>query len=324
MSTTVAQHELTSYLSDAYSIEEQALQQLRAAPDAVDDAVLAAPFEQHLGETEDHKRQVSERLNVLGGTPSTMKSLVMRAGGMAFILFAESQPDTPGKLVAHAYSYEHMEEAAYELLMRTADRAGDIDTVDMARRIADSERTMAGRLEALFDRAVERSLGDVPRDDLADQLTKYLTDAHAIEMQSIQLLERGREMVDDEPLAHLMREHLEESRGHEKAISRLLKQRGAAPNLLKDAAMRLGALNWGAFFQAHPDTPGKLVAFAYAFEHLEIGGYEQLRRVAERAGDESAAAEVERLLVEERAAAEKLRASFDHAVDAALAAKSED
>ena len=33
--------------------------------------------------------------------------------------------------------------------------------------------------------------------------------------------------------------------------------------------------------QAHPDTPGKLAAFVYAFEHLEIGGYEQLARVAQ-------------------------------------------
>ena len=44
--------------------------------------------------------------------------------------------------------------------------------------------------------------------------------------------------------------------------------------------MRLGAVNWATFFKAHPDTPGKVAAFAYAFEHLEIGGYEQLLRVA--------------------------------------------
>lgn len=29
------------------------------------------------------------------------------------------------------------------------------------------------------------------------------------------------------------------------------------------------ALNGGAFFQAHPDTPAKLADFAFAFEHLE-------------------------------------------------------
>jgi ferritin-like metal-binding protein YciE len=321
MSTTVAQHELTSYLSDAHSIEEQSLQQLRAAPKAAGDPQIAAAFEQHIPETEGHKHAVDERLAALGGSPSTFKDVVMRAGGVAFILFAESQPDTPGKLVAHAYSYEHLEEAGYELLARTADRGGDVETAEMARRIAGEERTMAGRLEALFDRSTERSLESVPEQDLGEQLVKYLTDAHAIEMQAIALLERGPEIVEDQQLAALLREHLEETRGHEERIRRMLKQRGAVPSLLKDAALRLGALNWGAFFQAHPDTPGKLIAFAYAFEHLEIGGYEQLRRVAERAGDVGAAGEIDRILVEERGAAAKLRASFDRAVDAALAAK---
>jgi ferritin-like metal-binding protein YciE len=86
-------------------------------------------------------------------------------------------------------------------------------------------------------------------------------------------------------------------------------------------AMRLGALNWGAFFQGQPDTPGKLAAFAFAFEHLEIGGYEQLRRVAERAGDAAAVSSVDTILGQERAAAALLRSAFDQAVDASLEAQ---
>ena len=85
--------------------------------------------------------------------------------------------------------------------------------------------------------------------------------------------------------------------------------------------MRLGALNWGGFFQAQPDTPGKLACFAFAFEHLEIGGYEQLRRVAERAGDAETARTAETILGEERSAAQKLEAAFDQAADAALKAQ---
>ena len=82
--------------------------------------------------------------------------------------------------------------------------------------------------------------------------------------------------------------------------------------------MRLGALNWGAFFAAQPDTPAKLCGFAYAFEHLEIAAYELLRRVAERAGDTETAEMAERILDEERAAAEKLRSLFPQALDASL------
>ena len=82
--------------------------------------------------------------------------------------------------------------------------------------------------------------------------------------------------------------------------------------------MRLGALNWGAFFQAHPDTPGKLAAFARAFEYLEVGGYEQLKRVAKRAGDEETASLVERILAQEREAAERIAGAFDQALTASL------
>ena len=46
----------------------------------------------------------------------------------------------------------------------------------------------------------------------------------------------------------------------------------------------MGGLNWGFFFQAQTDTPAKLAAFAYAYVHLKIAGYELLKRTALRAG----------------------------------------
>ena len=84
--------------------------------------------------------------------------------------------------------------------------------------------------------------------------------------------------------------------------------------------MAMGGLNWGGFFKAHPDTPGKLAAFAYAFEHLEIAGYELLKRVAQRAGDHETVALADRILADERGAADKIAAHFDHATEAALSA----
>lgn len=319
---TTARHELTSYLTDAHSIEEQALQQMRAAPRIAGDPLIASVFEQHIPETEWHEKAVRERLERMGGGPSTLKDVVMRAGGVAMLLFAKSQPDTPGKLVAHAYSYEHLEEAAYELLARTAERAGDTETAALARRIAEDERTMAERLAAVFDRATERSLEATGRDNIPAQLAKYLSDAHAIEMQGIELLKRAPKLIGVPELARVFADHLEESKAHEQTIRSLLERRGGSPNLIKDAAMRLGGLNWTAFFAAHPDTPGKLVAFAYAFEHLEIAGYEELRRVADAAGDHDASHEIDRILAEERLAATRLKAGFDEAVEAALQSKS--
>jgi ferritin-like metal-binding protein YciE len=82
--------------------------------------------------------------------------------------------------------------------------------------------------------------------------------------------------------------------------------------------MRTGALSWATFFETHPDTAGKLAAFAYAFEHLEIAAYEELKRVAQRAADTETVRVADEILAQERAAAEKLAASFDRAAEAAL------
>lgn len=177
---------------------------------------------------------------------------------------------------------------------------------------------MAERLAGAFERASEASLAAVGPDDLGEQLTKYLADAHALEAQAIQLLEKGPDLAGDAELERVYREHLEESREHERLVSERLEAHGAGPSRLKDAAMRAGALNWGMFFQAHPDTPGKLAAFAFAFEHLEIAAYEELKRVAQRAGDPETVAMADRILAQERAAADRLASAFDRAADASL------
>src|SRR5437660_6681210 len=163
---TDIQEQLTKYLTDAHSIEEQALAQLRSAPDLAGDPGLAAAFRTHRRETEGHERRIRLALEARDAKPSTVKDAVMRLGGKGFLLFARLQPDTPGKLVAHALSYEALELASYGLLARVADRAEEAEVAGAARRIAEQERRMMDRLEGSFDRSVEASLRAVGRDDL--------------------------------------------------------------------------------------------------------------------------------------------------------------
>jgi ferritin-like metal-binding protein YciE len=311
--------QLIKHLTDVHSIEEQALTQMRRAPEIAGDSELAAVFERHLVETERQESLVRQRLEAHGAAPSALKDVAGKAGGIGMLLFARFNPDTPGKLVNHAFSYEHMEVAAYELLARVAERAGDQETVAMAREIAAEERAMASRLESNFDRAVAASLRDQDPDDLDDQLNSYLADAHAIEEQSIALLEGGQKIVEEARVASLFEEHLAETRAHERRIRSRLGERGSSPSRIKDIGMRLGGFNLGAFFGAQPDTPAKLTGFAYAFEHLEIAGYEQLKRVAQRAGDEQTAALAASLAEEERATAARIAGLWDPAVEEALA-----
>src|SRR2546421_5163368 len=151
-----------------------------------------------------------------------------------------------------------------------------------------------------------------------EQLRKYLEDAHAIEGQAIQLLSKAPQLAGTSELASAYEQHLAQSKEHQQLIDTRLQSYGARPSRLKDAALRLGALNWGMFFAAQPDTPAKLAAFSYAFEHLEIAAYEQLRRVAQRAGDSETEDTAERILADERAAADHVRSQFGAALDATL------
>jgi ferritin-like metal-binding protein YciE len=313
--------QLDKYLADAHSIEEQALTQMREAPDMASDPGLADAFRTHLAETERHERLVRQRLEARGSEPSRFKKAIMVPGGKAFVLFAKSQPDTTGKLTAHSYSYEALEQASYELLLRVARRAGDAETERVASEILAEEYEMAHRIEQRFDAAVEASLREKGSTDPREDLGKYLADAHALEMQAEGLLKKGPKVAGDPQLALIYEQHLEETRGHQRLVEERLDALGDKPSRIKDAAMRMGALNWAGFFAAHPDTPGKLAAFAYAFEHLEIAGYELLWRVARRAGDEETVQMAQRILGEEREAALKIRGSFDRAVDAALQAQ---
>jgi ferritin-like metal-binding protein YciE len=309
--------QLTKYLTDAHSIERQALAQMKAAPKLAGDERIADAFEAHRVETEEHERLVTERLHARGAKPSIVKDAAGTLTGHGFGAFAAANPDTPGKLIVHAFSYEHLEEAAYDLLGKVATRAGDTETVAVARRIEEQEHSMGERVAACFDRAVELAL----RDDVAKQLGRYLADAHAIEAQALKLLEKGPKHAGASELASAYEEHRGETEEHQRLIDERLRARGESPSVIKDAVLSLGALNWGAFFAAQPDTPAKLAGFAYAFEHLEAGAYEMLRRVAERAGDQATVDVASRILVEEYAAAERIRSLFDVALDASLEAQ---
>ncbi|HEX5525995.1 MAG TPA: DUF892 family protein [Solirubrobacterales bacterium] len=303
--------QLVKYLADVHSIEQQALAQLRAAPKIAGDERLCEAFEEHLAETEDQERRVRERLEELGGKPSKLKGAAGAAGGWGMVAFAASQPDTPGKLTMHAYSYEHMELASYELLRRLAERDGDEETARMAADIAAEEKRMAERLEQSFDAAVEVSLAAVEPDRIAESVLAYLRDVHALEGQAIELLEAGAERVEDEQLEAGFRKHLEETRRHQELIEDLLEERGARPSLIKDTALKAGGLNLSAFFGAQPDSTTKLAGFAFAFEHMEVAAYELLQRVAARAGDEGVVTVAEEILAEERAAAEQVAETWD-------------
>jgi ferritin-like metal-binding protein YciE len=316
MSASSLEDQITKYLTDAHSIEEQALVQMEQAPRMAGDPELAKIFREHLAETREHEQAVRAELGRRGAEPSTVKDVAGKLGGWGMVLFARLNPDTPGKLVVHGYSYEHMELAAYELLRRMAERAGDEHVSELAERIGGQERAMADRVAELWDRAVDASLREKNADDLPGEIVKYLRDAHAIEAQAIALLETGPKLAEFDALKHVFEQHLPETREHQRMVDERLQQLGSGPARFQAGALRAGALNLGALFKVQPDTPVKLAGFAFAFEALETGAYEMLARTAERAGDTQTAELAHRIIDQERAAAERVAGTWDAAIDA--------
>jgi ferritin-like metal-binding protein YciE len=290
--------QLDAYLRDAHAVEQQALPHLRAAPDMAVDLPLATAFRQHLVETEHHEQLILDRLEARGVAPNRLRHAVFKA-------------HSPANLVSHALAYEHLELAGYELLRRLAALAGDGTTFVVAAAIREDERAMAERLEACFDRAVEASLRVADRANVDEQLNKYLADALAIEAHAIELLDRSPTVAGDPELAHLYEEHLDESREHQRLVRERLEGRAGSPRPLEHAAMWLAA---------RPDTPAKLAVFAYAFEFLEVGAYEQLARVARRAGDDETERLCREIVAAERGMAGRLWQKLDVALEASLGA----
>jgi ferritin-like metal-binding protein YciE len=261
--------QLNKYLTDAHSIEKQALTQMKAAPKIAGDPAIESAFAEHLTQTEGHERLVRARLEARDASPSLLKDTAGAVTGVGFALFAKFNPDKPGKLVNHAYSYERMELAAYDLLSWIAHRAGDPETAELATRIGREEQAMADRLAGLFDRAVEASLHDQRSDDLGEQLNSYLSDAHAIEAQAIELLSKGADIVGQRELASAMEEHLVQTREQQRLIEQRLEARGASPSIhereravaeqrpeesLEMARIRVGGV---AVEEAHELPPGR-------------------------------------------------------------------
>jgi ferritin-like metal-binding protein YciE len=155
-------------------------------------------------------------------------------------------------------------------------------------------------------------------EDLNEQLVKLLQDAHAMEQQSLQTLEAAVPMAGDPQLESLYQGHVAETQRHLELLKERLETYGESRSLPKDLAGRVTAAGLGAGIAAGADTPAKLLAAAYGFEHFEIATYELLRRIAQRAGDEDTVEMADKILVNERQAAQKLDASYDLALERSL------
>jgi ferritin-like metal-binding protein YciE len=149
---------LQRHVDEAIAMEQSVLRMLDSLIATTDDVEIADELLHHREETVQQADRLRERLHALGGQPSALRE----AGGMLAALMKgavdAARGEKAGRNARDAYATEHMEIAAYQLLERVAERAGDAETADVARRNRTEEEAMAEKLEARWDRFAELSL----------------------------------------------------------------------------------------------------------------------------------------------------------------------
>jgi ferritin-like metal-binding protein YciE len=152
---THAVEQLVEALADAHAMEKQSLTTLLAAVEVAGDPQLESLYRGHVAETKRHLELVEARLEAYDASRSILKDLGGRVSALALGAGVVAQKNTPAKLVAVAYGYENFEVAAYEMLKRIAQNAGDSETVEMCERILVNERQAVEKLGASYDLALQ-------------------------------------------------------------------------------------------------------------------------------------------------------------------------
>ena len=85
------EEQLVKYLTDVHSIEQQALAQLRTAPDIAGDPELADMFRAHEKETEEQKRLIEARLGSHGGRREEGADVAAAAAVGRYVVAADAR-----------------------------------------------------------------------------------------------------------------------------------------------------------------------------------------------------------------------------------------
>jgi ferritin-like metal-binding protein YciE len=150
------------------------------------------------------------------------------------------------------------------------------------------------------------------------ELVKYLTEAHAMERQSLELLGRAAAAIDDERLRSVFEHHREQTRDHERRLAECLRANGNGTSTVKDIGLRAGGRAMALAAEAAADPVVRFATEMSAFESLEIAAYGIICRLALAAGEEATAELATAILEDEEGMAERLAGSLDRVVELAL------
>lgn len=311
-----AQEHLLNHLRDVHAVELHSARQLKRAASGPDEESRTV-YSEHLEQTEDHEKRISELVESHGHSPSPEEDKTLRGGAVGIRQLADIPLDTAANVAMNLYALEHLEIAAYELLGEVARAADDQDSAKAAEEIVEDERQAAEKIASTFDRAAQLVLEN--EEDKEALLLAHLNEIHALEQQSQQLLRIAcEEVCQDEELKRPYQEHLEQTEEHERLVNERIESHDAHPSAVKDLHFSTAKFGLHDVLKEPPDAQTKMAMNLFCVEHLEVAAYEILSRIAKDAGDNETAELAEKVLEEERQAAEDIAGGFARAVELML------
>jgi ferritin-like metal-binding protein YciE len=124
-------------------------------------------------------------------------------------------------------------------------------------------------------------------EDIRNIFVTGLENAHALEKQAIQLMERQVERFENYPeMSDLLRRHITETEGQIRRLDEMLHSFGADRSILKDMATQFMANLAAAGHMPMADEVLKNTFANHAFENFEIASYKSLIVMAEASGNQ--------------------------------------
>ncbi len=160
---------LADYVEYVHALEQNVMLQLDSLILNTGDPELAAMFSRHKEETRRQLQRLRGRREVLSkgaGFSSVRRDLAAIAAAQVKGVGDVLRADKAVQNARDAFITEHTEIAAYELLERLAQRAGDPETAAVARENRAEEQAMAARIAENWDRVLDLTLqeqGLLPR-----------------------------------------------------------------------------------------------------------------------------------------------------------------
>ena len=154
------QQKLVDYIEDAQALEQNVSRMLDSMISTTEDPETEEMLRHHKEETERQEQRLRERLDALGAGTSTRKEAQTIAAALMKGAADQVRGVQAGKNARDAYTTEHMEIAAYQLLERLAERAGDTETAEVARQNRAEEEEMARKIDANWDKFLGLTLAE--------------------------------------------------------------------------------------------------------------------------------------------------------------------